>query len=244
MTDRRFKLADHLLRHEALGSLRDGGDRRRPDPSRVLEVSRPAAPHATTRTARTRTRSASTTTTWTGDRRAPPARRRRHRRLRRLGPRREADGRRHPDQRVAAPRGPADDEGASRPSVVQARRRRRRLERHRRLGRGRLLLADLHERPRSRARGDRRRRRLRARARRPGPAARGDPGRERQPDRHEGVQARGGLPRGERRGAGSHRPLRRPALALDRDDRRRRRHPHVRERHRARTTRTTPSRAS
>ena len=65
-------------------------------------------------------------------------------------------------------------------------------------------------------------------------AAGGDPRREREPDRDEGLLPRGGLPRGERRRARPDRPLRRPALARRRHRRRRRGHPHVRERHRPR----------
>ena len=79
------------------------------------------------------------------------ARRRGHGRARRLRPRREADGRRHPRQRVAAARGPARDAARARASAHVARRRRHRLVADDRLGRRRLLLARLPQRARARA---------------------------------------------------------------------------------------------
>ena len=63
---------------------------------------------------------------------------------------------------------------------------------------------------------------------------RGDPGRRGQPDPDRGLQAGGAVRRAEGRRAGPHRRLRRPPLALGRDDRRRRGHPDARERHRPR----------
>ena len=81
--------------------------------------------------------------------------------------------------------------------------------------------------------------RVRGRSRRPRAAYRGDPGRRRKPDPDQGLQARGALRRAAGRRARPHRRLRRPALALGRHDRRRRGHPDARERHRARTTPTT-----
>ena len=49
MTDRRFALADHLLRDQAVGALRDGRDGHRPHAPRVLEGHGPRAPQARAR---------------------------------------------------------------------------------------------------------------------------------------------------------------------------------------------------
>ena len=80
-------------------------------------------------------------------------RRRRDRRAGRLRPRRQAHGRRHPHQRVAAPGGPAGAPARARGPLQHARLRHR-LVAHEGLGRGRLLLARLPQRGGARARGD------------------------------------------------------------------------------------------
>ena len=171
------------------------------------------------------------------------ARRRRDGGAGRLRPRREAHGRRHPRERVAAPRGPAHDAARAR---------------------GRTSLADVGiDWPRTTAWGEGgyySRVFLNVRGREPeGTIAPEDyervradlarrleaiPDEKGEPDRDEGLLARGGLPRGERRRARPDRPLRRPAVARGRHGRRRRGHPHVRERHRARRREPRAGRAA
>ena len=135
-------------------------------------------------------------------------------------------------------RRPARDARRAERRVVAARRRRR-LVADDGVGGGRLLRARLPQRRRPRARGDDRAGGVRGRARRPRAPDRGDPGRRGQPDPDGRLQAGGALRRPAGRRARPHRRVRRPPLALGRDDRRRRGHPDARERHRAPTTRTT-----
>ena len=65
MTDRRFALAEHLLRRKPWELFVDGRDGHRPDAPRVLEGHGPRAPQARRRAAATRTRSSTTTGTST-----------------------------------------------------------------------------------------------------------------------------------------------------------------------------------
>ena len=85
MTDRRFALAEHLPRDEAVVALRDGRDGARPDAPRLLEVHGSRAPQARARE-RVRER----------DPRLPPARRRADREAARARRRRHGRVRRSP----------------------------------------------------------------------------------------------------------------------------------------------------
>ena len=179
MTDRRFKLADHLAADEAVGALRDGRDGARPDAPRVLEgrgATRRRDPRLLPPPRRARGRAAR-------------ARRRRHGGARRLRPRREAAGRRGPHQRVAAPRGAPRARAPSRTAAPRSPRSGS-TGPDDGLGRGRLLRAGLPQRARPRAAGDDRAGGLRARPRRAGGAARGDPRPRRRADRHARLPAR------------------------------------------------------
>ena len=114
MTDKRFRLAEHLLETkpwELFAMVEIGLDRmhhgfwkdldelhHRHEPGRALRRRDPRLPAPPRR----------------ADRAPARARRRRDGRAGRLRPRRQADGGRHPHQRVAAPRGPAADARASR----------------------------------------------------------------------------------------------------------------------------------
>ena len=135
---------------------------------------------------------------------------RRHHRACRLRSRREADGRRHPDQRVAAPGGAICTRSASRREPVVPRRRRASTGPDRRLGRGRLLRPHLPQRPRPRARGDRRARGLRAGPRELAERLAAIPDDEGEPLGDGRLTARGSLRGGEGRRAGPDRALRRP----------------------------------
>ena len=150
----------------------------------------------------------------------------------RLGSRREADGRRHLHQRVAAARGlsrPA--RGADRADAAHA--RPHRLVAHRRVGRGRLLLPPVPQRRGPRAGGRRLPGRLRTRAGRAEGEARGARRRPGTADRHGRAPARGPVRGGARDRARPSRLLRRPLLA-ERRPGRDRHGARVRERHRAR----------
>ena len=146
------------------------------------------------------------------DRAAAAVRGRRHGGARRLGPRREADGRRDLRQRVAAARGlPRAAGGADRADPPDA--RPHRLVAHRRVGRGRLLLPPVPQRRGTRAGGGRLPGRLRARAERAEGAARGARRRPGPADRHGRAPAGGPVRGGTRDRARPSRLLRRPLLA-------------------------------
>ena len=139
-------------RDAAVGSLLHGRDGHRPDPPRLLALHRPRAP-AVRAGQPVRARDARLLPAPRREDRPPAAvRRRRDGGARRLGPRREADGRRHLRQRVAAARGiPRAARGADRADAPHA--GSHRLVAHRRLGRGRLLLPPLPQRRGARAGG-------------------------------------------------------------------------------------------
>ena len=219
-------------RDPALGPVLHGRDGHRPHPPRLLALHRFRAPALRARQS-LRARDARLLQAAGLEARAAAAvRRRRDGGARRLGSRREADGRRHLHQRVAAPRGLSRAaRGTERADAPDA--RPHRLVSHRCVGRGRLLLPSVPQRGGSRAGRGRLPGRLRARADRAEGAARGARRRPGTADRHGRAPAGGAVRRSARNRARPSRLLRRPLLAKCRSGRHRD-GARVRERHRAR----------